>query len=295
VNGATVNLEGPAALVTQTNAAGEFAFNGVGQGDWRIEPRKLGGVGSGVSALDAVYVLQTVVGLRALDSHQQLACDVSGNAGLSALDAALILQYKVGLISDFPVAQACGSDWLFAPQPFSVPNQQSTPPLVAPGTCVNGSIAFQPLASSAAAQDFSAVLFGDCTGNWQPADGAGGGALSATLAATSALRVGQPWRRGRAGVLLPVFVDSHEPFHALEVRLRHDQRLRAQGVHRLQGAQASVMRFNASAPGLVRIALASAKPIRTSSRPLLLVQFAGRDLAAAARVRVIPATGVGDE
>jgi hypothetical protein len=34
---------------------------------------------------------------------------------------------------------------------------------------VLGRIAFDPLVGFAADQDFIAVLFGDCTGNWMPA------------------------------------------------------------------------------------------------------------------------------
>ena len=63
----------------------------------QLTPRKLGDRGSAISALDAAYVLQHVVGMRTLDDAQQLACDVSGNGTLSALDATRILQLTVGM------------------------------------------------------------------------------------------------------------------------------------------------------------------------------------------------------
>jgi len=58
-----------------------------------------------ITALDAVLVLQNIVGLITLTVEQQDAADVTGYGGISALDAALILQRSVGLISKFPREQ----------------------------------------------------------------------------------------------------------------------------------------------------------------------------------------------
>jgi hypothetical protein len=172
VGAAVVQLEGATPDAVQTHLDGSFAFKGLAGGAWQIEPRKTGATSAtpdAVSALDAAYVLQSVVGLRTLNAAQQLACDVTGDGTVSALDAALILQYKVGLITSFPVAQACGSDWAFIPVPAAAANQQLIQPQIAGGACRGGAIAFQPLAGQVSNQDFSAVLFADCTGNWQPA------------------------------------------------------------------------------------------------------------------------------
>ena len=114
---------------------------------------------------------RSVAGLRTLDPEQRLACDVTGNGTLSALDAAIILQQTVSLISMFPVAQTCASDWLFVPIPAAAANQHVIPPqnTAAVNPCQPGAIEFRPLAGQLANQDFAAVLIGDCTGNWQPA------------------------------------------------------------------------------------------------------------------------------
>jgi parallel beta-helix repeat protein len=168
VGAAAVQLSGPAPATALTDATGQFALSGLTGGAWQVEPRKLGDAGAGISALDAAYVLQAAVGLRTLTPEQQLACDVSGNGTLSAYDAALILRYKVGLIAALPVAELCASDWAFLPAPAAAANQQVTPPQITAGACQPGRIAYQPLAGQADNQDFFAVLFGDCTGNWQP-------------------------------------------------------------------------------------------------------------------------------
>jgi len=159
-----VVVDAPSATVT--DSLGAFAAS-LTPGTVVLKPRKLGGDGGAVSAFDASQVLRAVVGLRTFDSDEALACDVTGNGTVSALDAARILQRVVGALAEFPVAQLCGSDWAFVPVPLSVPNQISVPPLL-DGACRPGSIQFDPLAGAATSQDFRAILFGDCSGNWQP-------------------------------------------------------------------------------------------------------------------------------
>jgi glucose/arabinose dehydrogenase len=163
VAGVTVQLQGPTPSAMQTDATGQFAFSGLAQGTWNIEPQKLGDVNGAISTGDAVGALQAVVGLYTPTEPQQLACDVSGGGNLTPLDAVLILQKQVGLISQFP--EACG-DWVFMPVPAAAANQQVTQPQVEPSSCQPGAIAFQPLAGAAVDQDFLAVLLGDCNGNW---------------------------------------------------------------------------------------------------------------------------------
>jgi hypothetical protein len=167
VGAVEVHLSGATPQVVNTDVSGAFAFAGLGETNWTLEPRKSDGAGSAITVLDAVYALQGVVGLRPLDSTQQLACDTSGDGTLSTIDAVIILQYVVGLIPGMPVAQLCGSDWAFVPMPAAAPNQSLVQPQVGGGTCQRGAIAFEPLVSDADNQDFAAVLFGDCSGDWQ--------------------------------------------------------------------------------------------------------------------------------
>ena len=168
VGGATVRLSGGATASTQTNAAGEYAFGGLQGCHFHVELEKLGDLDGGISTLDAVWTLQTVAGLRTLDASQRLACDVTGSGTLSTLDATRILQERAGLLATFPAAEACTSDWLFVPSPAAAANQTVIPPQLAPASCQRGAIELSPLTGHATGQDFSAVLIGDCTGNWQP-------------------------------------------------------------------------------------------------------------------------------
>jgi hypothetical protein len=171
VSGATVLLSGATSASVQTDATGQYAFTGLNGCSFHVEARKLGEENRGISALDATYTLQFVANMRPLDATQRLACDVTGNGAATTLDATNILQQRVGIISRFPVAQACASDWLFVPVPAAAPNQTVIQPQTMPAvnTCQPGAIELKPLTGQITNQDFAAVLVGDCTGNWQRA------------------------------------------------------------------------------------------------------------------------------
>lgn len=166
VTAATVLLSGPTPGAAQTDTTGQFVIAAGASGTWRLQPTKSGDVGAPPTSLDAVYVLQAAVGLRTLSAAQSFACDVDGDGTVTALDAALILQYAVGSITSFPAAQLCGSNWAFIPVPQAAPNQLLIQPQLRAASCQAGAIDFQPLVAGADNQDFSAVLFGDCTGSW---------------------------------------------------------------------------------------------------------------------------------
>lgn len=154
------------SLETTTGATGEFAFEDVTPDPHSLIPSKLGDDRDAVSSLDAAFALQGAVGLRIFDPMQAVACDVTGNGVVSSLDASLILQFRVGLIPRFPVAENCGSDWLFTPNPLAAANQTLVDPQVTTNSCQLGAIAFDPLPLPVHGQSFEAVLLGDCTGNW---------------------------------------------------------------------------------------------------------------------------------
>src|SRR5262249_50274340 len=149
-------------MATSTDASGAFSVLPQAVGTWTVQPAKRDGGGNAVSALDAVYVLQALVGFRTLSPEQQIACDVSGNGSVSVFDAVLILQYLSGFISEFPVATTCGSDWAFIPM-ASGNGSALVPPLVATGMCQPGA-ALMTLVDSSLTQNFTAIRYGDCTG-----------------------------------------------------------------------------------------------------------------------------------
>lgn len=274
VQGVEVHVDGTTSSVVNTDASGSFVVNGLGETAWTFEPQKPGGVATVISALDAVYVLQAVVGSRQVAFEQQIACDASGDHTLTALDAVFILQYAVGLIQSLPVTQQCGgSQWAFVPVPASTTNQQLIQPGIVQGNCQRGAIALAPLVNDADNQDFSAVLYGDCTGNWSPGTPA---PLAAQSPGTAIVRLGVA-QRGRSGaVRFPLRVESIAPFQALDSGISYDPaRLRLIGVRRMDAAPNALMQYNVNAPGMVRISLASAEPI-VNGGTVLAVDFERR-------------------
>jgi hypothetical protein len=269
---AIVTLTGAVVLSDESDATGAWAVAHVPDGTWRIEPRRIGGRGAGVSALDASYVLQHVAGMRTLDADQRLACDVTGNGALSALDATRILQLTVGLESQLPAAQVCGSDWLFVP----VAGGQA--PLLSDGACQPGAITLAAVPDAIGGQDFRALLLGDCTGNWQPA-----GTAATRRRALPAVQV-RSIGRGRDRVAL--VVRAAAPFEALEAVLTIDPpTARVIRIRPALAARAGQVALNQVAPGRWKVAFASAHPIGRVERTGFVL-----DLSVPADVRVQTAT-----
>lgn len=158
---------GNTAFDAQTNADGFFSAE-VAPGAWEISPDFGTSGGSQIESSDAAAVLVASVGMIAMPEQMSLAADVSGNGLLSAYDAALILLRAQGNSQPFPAAIACGSAWLFVPEPVTVQNQIIKKPAVGSGSCVRGAVSYAPLVGNASSQDFVAVLIGDVDGSWQP-------------------------------------------------------------------------------------------------------------------------------
>jgi len=168
IAGAQLQLTGPTSASTVTDATGSFAFDVAADTTWTLAATKSQNSNGGISALDAVYALEAAANLRTLDARQALACDVTGNGTVSALDAAYILELIVGLIPRLPVAEQCSSDWLFLPDATAVDGEQTAAPLITGSACQLATLSYSPLTSSAPNQNLVGILFGDCTGNWQP-------------------------------------------------------------------------------------------------------------------------------
>jgi hypothetical protein len=271
-----VNVSGASSTETETTMSGNYAVNGVSQGTWSVVPEKMGEFNDGISSLDAAYALQAATRIRSLTQNQQLACDVTGNGSVSALDAARILQLVVGLLPRFAVSETCDSDWLFRPSPEQVANQQLLDPVINTDTCSLGRISLTPLITAVADQDFTAILFGDCTGNWQP----GNGTARQAVAGHDSVRLG-PMRNDRTGhVRLPVYVRSKQPLSAVEIDLAYEpSALEVVGAEPRRGTEA-MLQYNATRPGHVRLALASPTPIDPARGATFFVDFTVTDGAA---------------
>ncbi|MGH7788399.1 MAG: dockerin type I repeat-containing protein, partial [Candidatus Binatia bacterium] len=269
---AGVNLPG-----ATTDAAGAYALTAALGADLTLSPRRSGGLGTAVSALDAARVLQHVAGLRQLDAIEALACDATGNGAVSTVDATRILQLVVGMRTRLPSAVLCDSDWAFVPDAAGPPPALVTPSF-AGGICRPGAIVHTPLSGPASGQNFRAAVLGDCTGNWQPPVAA---ALRAR-ASSSTASAGR-LRRTRGGQYrLPIRI-SAASLSAVELELQADPSLRLRAVRALGPAQHSIVQFAQHPGGRVAVALASPAPL--AGARLVAVFDGPADAAPAVRLR----------
>jgi len=291
VAGVTVEMGGGDSGADATDPAGMFGFAHVHGWSCSLTPYMTGGGGGAISALDASWVLQNVVGLRSFSSAQSLACDVTANGTVSALDASRILQYVVGIIDRFCAADLCASDWVFVPSPDLASNQSLIMPALSggcpSGSCTAGAIHYDPLAESVSGQDFVAHLFGDCTGNWVPP---GGGAARAVAPRDGlGLRVGRAEARGH-WVLVPLHVDARDGYVALEAELTYDPaELTPVRLHRHRSGARQLAMMHVADEGRLRVAIASAEPIDAGAPLAVLFAPAGARRGASRGVQVVTA------
>jgi hypothetical protein len=279
-----VEFSGGGTQSTRSDLSGGFTVGNLDSGDWLVMPSKAGDDGGAVSAYDASMLLRAILGLETLSPLAVVACDTTGNGTLSALDAVRILQRAVGSIAALPVAESCGSDWVFAPVASAAAGQHNRDPVVSAGQCAPGAISFQPLAADHQSRDFDARLFGDCSGNWTPPN-ASSTRRSRDLAV---LRLGRPRTRGRRHFEVPIWLHARSPLHSLDLRIAPvggDLRARYRPVAVPDGA---LIRQRRARSGAVAVALASGRALQRGSIRVgsLIVRAPGGRLRLRRRIRV---------
>ncbi len=189
----TLNAVGSVNVSTNTPPAptsnGQYTLSGMGAGAYTVTPSKVGGVlpfaGSGqtITSFDSALIAQHVVGFTTppylpLSPSALAAADVSGTGGVTSFDAALIARWVAGLPNFGNTAT-----WVFTPASRNYGN-------------VN---------TNQAAQDYSAILMGDVSGNY---DQTLSPARPAPIDDESALVATAPRVDARAGetVVVPITV-----------------------------------------------------------------------------------------
>jgi hypothetical protein len=145
--------------------------------------------------------------------------------------------------------------------------------LLATGFCQQGGIALEPMSGASVQQDFTSILFGDCTGNWQPPPTGPTSLAVAYGPLTLRARASRPAAGG--ALRLPLAVKGDEPYYSLDLTFTYDSTLLTPaGVHKLRAAGDAMVVSNLTRPGVVRIAVASALPM-PSGVSVISVDFQG--------------------
>lgn len=118
---------------------GTYSISGFGTGSYTLTPSKIVPHESAINSYDAAIVKAHVAGHIILNPTQQIVADVTGNGIVTSFDAAAIITYVT-------TSQQIGmtGTWRFSPVSRSYPSITSDIP----------------------AQDYTALLIGEVSGNW---------------------------------------------------------------------------------------------------------------------------------
>jgi len=246
VAGVGLTLGGSGFHTAETNRDGEFEFADVLTGSYTLTPIKGDDIAE-ITAYDASLVLQHVAGNTSLSANQIIAADVNRNGAVTTMDAVYILQKSVGLLeTPFPGA---GRDWDF------VPGQRS----------------YANLNADQSAQDFTAILLGDVSGNWEAPsnpDGergmglAGNKALPPVEILTSCIPL--PGTNRHVFRLLARSTDPCIFSADLVLKCR-------QSTHLISSSSPASLQVNDSQPGIMRVGIASGDPLPAAGVLLTLI------------------------
>lgn len=256
VAAADLTLAGSGTFTVSSDQEGSFAFPKVPTGSYRLTPTKTNEI-TEITAYDAALVLAASAGLLTLSPEQFLAADVNRNGAVSAMDAFYILQKAVGLIEgQFPGA---GRIWDFAPEERS----------------------YSLLNSDQGAQDFTAVLVGDVSGNWKPRSAPGAALASGppddpSGQAVVSLDHGPPIA-GSDQCARVMLKSRSLPVRGVDLVLRYTPTNQAVvEVVSANAANAALLAANTNQSGTITVAVASAAAL-VCDGPLFTVRFAGSE------------------
>ena len=181
-----------------------------------------------------------------------IAADVSGNGIVSSYDASFILQYFVGLIPKFPVMPDSNHCWTFVPKSFNIDktNWSKAP----------DSLRYEPLDSDKPDQNFVGIVYGDPSGNWNPA-----GFLAAagkTVQQPITIRFGELIYSNDRILSIPIELDAASDFIAAGLTLEYDsQNLKIIDVSTSELTLGFNIAYNII-DGKIHLALAGAVPLQ---------------------------------
>lgn len=252
--------------------AGQYSMNILGAGPYTVTPSKSGGTNNAINSFDAGKIAGHVTGLSVLSGNQLIVADVSGNGLIQSFDAALIARF----VTSSGASGSTGS-WKF----FTIPNVPFPP-----GTTPT-SRTYASVTSSLSGEDYTAMLMGEVSGNWnntgaRPADRDAKHLTENTSSRgpERGITVNLPHLSAATGedVILPVLVDNlaNKGIISYEFNLRYDPLVLQPYTDPIDvtGTVSRGLSFaaNAEEPGFLRVAFYGPMPI-TENGILLNLKF----------------------
>ncbi|HRJ41138.1 MAG TPA: S8 family serine peptidase [Caldilineaceae bacterium] len=255
VSDTLLTLTGNRLYAGNSGGDGNFTVRSAPAGNYTLTPSKSDRV-NGISAYDASLALQHDAGSAILSGNAFTAADVDKSGVVNAMDAYYILQKAVDLLTlPFPGA---GVVWAFNP----------------------ASRAVTGLNANRTGQDFTAILLGDASGNWNAVGLLRTGEAQAN-AAHLRLTTGAVNVDGTVDAIL--WADpAGGTLYSLEMQLAYDTgALELLSVEQTAPDGGMALATNTGVAGQIRLALAGAQPI-TGPGELLVFHLRAKNSNAAA-------------
>ncbi|MCL4830786.1 MAG: IPT/TIG domain-containing protein [Caldilineaceae bacterium] len=244
VPGVGLSLTGTNSRSATSDSSGLYSLADVPSGSYTLSPSKSDGVGTdAITSFDASLVLRHSAGVEILTGNAATVADVDRSGSITPMDASYILRKSVRLI-DVPFPGA-GQVWAFAP----------------------ASRSYAPLTGDQSAQNFTALLLGDVSGNWGSSQSQG-----RATPETVRLTLGEAGRSGLDGHTLSLAPNA-TPIYSLDLILRYPPESGATPVVALAAlSQSFALGSNSPEAGLLYSALAGVAPIQ-SGGDLLVIRW----------------------
>src|SRR5436190_12454767 len=227
----------------RTPSWGRYALTGFGESPYVMTPAKTATYSNFINSFDAAKIARHVAAMEFLDSTQQIVADVSGNGLINSFDAALVAGYVV----NNAYSHGLTGTWIFNP----------------------GGRSYPFIISDIPNEDYTALLMGEVSGNWNNQGGGGGGTRPAgsthmegetvvsAPSVSSALHV----------ITVPVKIENaaRKEIISYEFDLRYDPAVVLPAANPISFAKTVSRSFsvayNSSEPGLLRVAVYGAFPL----------------------------------
>ncbi|MBK8467518.1 MAG: VCBS repeat-containing protein [Chloracidobacterium sp.] len=260
VSNVFISGSGSSAVSTTTTppgvGAGTYLLSGFGAGAYTVTPTKSTGQNS-ITSFDAAKIAEHVAGTSLLTGNQLVVADVTGNGQIQSFDAARIAQYVAG---NSQTSQT--GTWKF----FTIPN------VPFPAGTTPMSRTYPSVTSNLTGEDYTGLLMGEVSGNWNNTGARLLGRKSAPVGSQRAARtidITAPQFISRTDneVVIPIFVRgiADKSVISYEFDLRYDPEVIQPLANPLDVAE-TVSRglsavTNAAEPGRLRVVMYGGYPI----------------------------------
>lgn len=228
----------------RTPSWGRYALTGFGESPYTMTPSKTGSLNNFINSFDAAKIAQHVSGVELLDTPQRIVADVSGNGSINSFDAAMVAAYVV----NSPYSHGLTGTWNFTP----------------------GNRSYTYIISDISGQDYTAYLMGEVSGNWNN-NGTGGGGTRPEVATPGGGEtvISAPSVSSASHVItVPVKIENamNKGIISYEFDLRYDPSVILPTANPVSFghtvSRGFSVAFNSTEPGLLRVAIYGAIPLK---------------------------------